>query len=268
MNALGHAITRKVIHLISIVGVIGLVCLNVASQPAANDCAEAKAQLTRAETKLNDWPALARYREANTKLAGPSKSEQRVVFMGDSITDSWDDPKYGGFFPGHPYIDRGISGQTTPQMLVRFRADVIALHPRVVVILAGTNDLAGNTGPMTLEAIEDNLMSMAELARENRIHVVLASMLPVSDYEARDGKPIIRTTQRPPEKIKALNAWMKHYAAASKLTYLDYYSAMMDVHGFLKEELSEDGLHPNAKGYAVMAPLAEQSIAKALKSKN
>ena len=188
--------------------------------------------------------------------------------MGDSITDSWDDPKYGGFFPGHPYIDRGISGQTTPQMLLRFRADVIALHPRVVVILAGTNDLAGNTGPMTVEAIEDNLTSMAELARENRIHVVLASVLPVSDYEVRDGKPIIRTRQRPPEKIKALNVWMQRYAVTNKLTYLDYYSAMMDAHGFLKEELSEDGLHPNAKGYAVMAPLAEASIAKALKSQN
>jgi lysophospholipase L1-like esterase len=239
-----------------------------AAQPSPTDCAEVKTQLTRAQTRLNDWPQLARYHDANTSVVAPLKNEARVVFMGDSITDSWDDPKFGGFFPGKPYIDRGISSQTTPQMLLRFRADVIALHPRVVVILAGTNDLAGNTGPMSLEAIEDNLMSMAELARENRIHVVLASVLPVSDYEARDGKPIIRTTQRPPEKIKELNAWIKHYAVANKLTYLDYYSAMMDVHGFLKEELSEDGLHPNGKGYAVMAPLAEQSIAKALKSKN
>jgi len=239
-----------------------------AAQPSATDCAEVKTQLTRAQTRLNDWPQLARYHDENTKTVAPLKNEARVVFMGDSITDSWDDPKYGGFFPGRPYIDRGISGQTTPQMLLRFRADVIALHPGVVVILAGTNDLAGNTGPMTLEATEDNLMSMAELARENRIHVVLASVLPVSDYETRDGKPIIRTTQRAPDKIKALNAWMKQYAVANKLTYLDYYSAMMDVHGFLREELSEDGLHPNAKGYAVMAPLAEQSIAKALKSKN
>lgn len=268
MDTLSYITMRTIVHVISAVGVIGLVCLQAGAQPAANDCADVKAQLTRAETKLNDWPALGRYREANTKLRVTSGPEARVVFMGDSITDSWDDPKYGGFFPGQPYIDRGISGQTTPQMLVRFRADVIALHPKVVVILAGTNDLAGNTGPMTLEAIEGNLMSMTELAKENSIHVVLASVLPVSDYEMRDGKPIIRTTQRPPEKINALNAWMKNYAVTNKLTYLDYYSAMMDVHGFLKEELSEDGLHPNAKGYAVMAPLAEQSIAKALKSKN
>ena len=241
---------------------------NAQAQTAANDCAETKTQLTRAQTKLNDWPALARYHDANVKVVPPAKNEARVVFMGDSITDSWDDPKFGGFFPDKPYVDRGISGQTTPQMLLRFRSDVIALQPNVVVILAGTNDLSGNTGPITIEAIEDNLMSMAELAKAHRIRVVLASILPVSDYEIRDGKPIIRTTQRPPEKIKALNDWMKSYAAANKLVYLDYYSAMIDAHGFLRDELSEDGLHPNAKGYAIMAPLAEQSIAKALKLKN
>jgi lysophospholipase L1-like esterase len=241
---------------------------SVHAQPAAaNDCAETKTQLTRAQTRLNDWPQLARYHNENLKVTPPARNEARVVFMGDSITDSWDDPKYGGFFPGKPYVDRGISGQTTPQMLVRFRADVIALHPQVVVILAGTNDLAGNTGPMTLEAIEDNLISMVELAKANHIHVVLSSVLPVSDYELRDGKPIIRTTQRPPEQIKALNDWMRSYVAQNKLTYLDYYSAMIDDKAFLKEEVSEDGLHPNAKGYAIMAPLAEAAIAKALKGK-
>jgi len=241
---------------------------SVHAQPAvAHDCAETKTLLTRAQTKLNDWPALARYHDANAKVALPAKNEARVVFMGDSITDSWDDPKYGGFFPGKLYIDRGISGQTTPQMLVRFRADVVALHPRVVVILAGTNDLAGNTGPMTLEAIEDNLASMSELARANHIRIVLASVLPISDYESRDGKPIIRTTQRPPEKIKALNDWMRGYVDQNGLTYLDYYSAMTDDKGFLREELSEDGLHPNAKGYAIMAPLAEAAIAKSLKGR-
>jgi len=259
---------RKISRLIVVSVLIALGFTVGRAQTVTNDCAEVKTQLTRAETRLKDWPALARYREDNTKLNAPLASEKRVVFMGDSITDSWDDPKFGGFFPGKPYVDRGISGQTTPQMLLRFRSDVIALQPNVVVILAGTNDLSGNTGPITIEAIEDNLMSMAELAKAHRIRVVLASILPVSDYEIRDGKPIIRTTQRPPEKIKALNDWMKSYAAANKLVYLDYYSAMIDAHGFLRDELSEDGLHPNAKGYAIMAPLAEQSIAKALKLKN
>ena len=237
----------------------------IAAQPTATDCAEVKTQLTRAQTRLNDWPQLARYRDANTKVVAPLKNETRVVFMGDSITDSWDDPKFGGFFPGRPYIDRGISGQTTPQMLVRFRADVIDLHPKVVVILAGTNDLAGNTGPITLEEIEGNFASMAELAKANSIKMVFASLLPISDYEQRDGKPINQSARRPPEKIRVLNEWMKAYATQNKLTYLDYYSAMIDDKGFLKEELSEDGLHPNAKGYAIMAPLAEASIARALK---
>ncbi len=232
------------------------------------DCADVKLQLTRLESRLKDWPALARYREANMKIVPPARGEQRVVFLGDSITDSWDDPKFGGFFPGKPYIDRGISGQTTPQMLVRFRADVIALHPSVVVILAGTNDLAGNTGPTTLEAIEDNLASMAELAATHNIRVALASVLPVSDYEKnKDGQPIIQTAQRPPEQIKALNEWLRRYAAENRLTYLDYYSAMIDENGFLKDELSNDGLHPNEKGYQVMGPLAERAIAAALKGR-
>ena len=237
------------------------------SQSAPDPCAELKAQAARDEATLKDWPALARYRESNAKAAPPSKNENRVVFMGDSITDGWDDPRYGGFFPGKPYIDRGISGQTTPQMLIRFRPDVIALRPKVVVILAGTNDIAGNTGPTTLEAIEDNLASMSELARADGIRVVLSSLLPVSDYEKRDGKPIIQTARRPPAEIRALNDWMRNYAAARGETYLDYFSAMADDKGFLREELSEDGLHPNAKGYAVMAPLAEQAIAAALKKK-
>jgi len=254
---------RLIISLAVLLGSFGA----AAAQPAADPCADTKAQLTRAENRLKDWPALARYHDANSQLAQPATNEARVVFMGDSITDSWDDPKFGGFFPGKAYVDRGISGQTTPQMLVRFRADVIALRPRVVVILAGTNDLAGNTGPATLEAIQDNLMSMAELAKSNSIKVVFASILPVSDYEQRDGKPIVQTVRRPPEKIKALNDWMRSYASKNKLTYLDYYSAMMDEKGFLKDELSEDGLHPNAKGYAVMAPLAEAAISAVLKKK-
>jgi lysophospholipase L1-like esterase len=229
------------------------------------DCSEMKTRLDRAETRLSDWPALGRYREDNKKIAPPANNEQRVVFMGDSITDSWDDPKYGGFFPGKPYVDRGISGQTTPQMLIRFRADVIDLKPKVVVILAGTNDLAGNTGPTTLPAIEDNLISMAELATENGIRVVFASVLPVSDYEMRDGKPIVQTVRRPPAQILELNKWLKDYAARRHHIYLDYFSAMVDDKGFLKNELSDDGLHPNAQGYVVMAPLAEAAITASLK---
>jgi lysophospholipase L1-like esterase len=227
---------------------------------SVDPCAEVKTQFANADKKLKDWPALTRYRETNSATQLPAKGESRVVFLGDSITDSWDDPKYGGFFPAKPYINRGISGQTTPQMLIRFRPDVIALKPRVVVILAGTNDIAGNTGPMTLGDIENNLTSIAELARLNKIKVVFASLLPVSD-----GKPIIQTGRRPPEKIKALNEWIKQYTKEHGLTYLDYYSAMVDGKGFFKDELSNDGLHPNEQGYAVMAPLAQAAIERALR---
>ena len=230
----------------------------------AQDCEEMKTRLDRAETRLKDWPALARYGEDNKKTAPPAKNEQRVVFMGDSITDSWDNQPTG-FFPGKPYVNRGISGQTTPQMLIRFRRDVIELKPKVVVILAGTNDVAGNTGPTTLDAIQDNLKSMAELATAHGIRVVFASLLPVSDYEIRDGKSIVQTVRRPPDQILALNNWMKDYAATHRHGYLDYFSAMKDDKGFLKDELSNDGLHPNAEGYAVMAPLAEAAIAASLK---
>ncbi|HEY2964221.1 MAG TPA: SGNH/GDSL hydrolase family protein [Pyrinomonadaceae bacterium] len=231
---------------------LSLSLVSVFGQSAATDC-------------KTDWPNLARYHDDNTKLAPPAKNEQRVVFMGDSITDSWDNPVYGGFFPGKPYIDRGISGQTTPQMLIRFRRDVIELKPKVVVILAGTNDIAGNTGPTTLEAIEDNFKAMAELATANGIRVVFASVLPVSDYEMRDGKPLTQTVRRPPDKILALNKWLQEFAKANRYIYLDYFSAMVDDKGFLKDELSNDGLHPNAQGYAVMTPLAEAAIAASLK---
>lgn len=235
---------------------------------ADTDVAALSAKLTSAQKTLDDWPNLNRYREANTKVVPPEKKETRVVFMGDSITDAWVRPEYGGFFPGKPYIDRGISGQTTPQMLVRFRPDVIALQPKAVVILAGTNDLAGNTGPMPVSAIEDNLVSMAELASTNKIHVVLASVLPVSNYgHDRTGNPIDMRTKRPPEKILEFNAWIKKFASANGYVYLDYFSATVDDQGLLKRDLSEDGLHPNAKGYSVMAPLAEQAIQAALKHK-
>lgn len=245
-----------------------------AQAPAAQtsaDCAELpalKQNLDNANKTLGDWPNMARYRAANEKVEAPAKKEQRVVFMGDSITDGWSNPKYGGFFPGKPYINRGISGQTTPQMLVRFRPDVIALHPKVVVILAGTNDLSGNTGMEPVSEIEDNLASMADLARAHGIHVVLASITPVSDYgPQREGRPAM-TAGRPPEKILEIDAWIKKYALENGYTYLDYFSATVDDKGFLKKELSEDGLHPNAKGYAVMGPLAEQAIQAAPKKKH
>jgi lysophospholipase L1-like esterase len=235
-----------------------------AGQPSA--CTELEAKLANAQKQLSDWPNLARYREANSKVEPPAAQEQRVVFMGDSITDLWTHPEFGGFFPGKPYLDRGISGQTTPQMLIRFRPDVIALQPKVVVILAGTNDIAGNTGPMSLDDIEANLRSMSDLARANKIRVVLASLLPVSNYgHDRQGNPVDMRTRRPPDKILELNGWIKKYAKEKGYVYLGYFSAMVDDKGLLKQDLSEDGLHPNAKGYAVMGPLAEQAIQSALK---
>jgi len=237
----------------------------------AGDCpelAEAKARLEAQEKRLKDWPDLARYRDANAGVAARSKNEQRVVFMGDSITDAWVQARFGAFFPGKPYIGRGISGQTTPQMLLRFRADVIALQPKVVVILAGTNDLAGNTGPIALQETEGNLASMAELARANGIRAVLSSVLPVSNYgQDRDGNPLDVRIKRPPEKILELNAWIKKYAAEKGYVYLDYFPATVDDQGLLKKELSEDGLHPNSAGYAVMAPVAEKAIQAALARK-
>jgi lysophospholipase L1-like esterase len=235
--------------------------------PLAKQVAHLEEKLTNDEKTLQDWPNLGRYRDANAAMTAPAKDETRVVFMGDSITDMWAQPRFGGFFPGKPYVDRGISGQTTPQMLIRFRPDVLALQPRVVVILAGTNDIAGNTGPMTLEEIEGNLVSMSELARANGIRVVQSSVLPVYDGgHTQEGKLLTMTGGRPPEKILALNSWIKNYAAQHKDIYLDYFSAMVDDHGFLKKELSDDGLHPNKAGYAVMAPLAEKAIAAALQA--
>lgn len=208
---------------------------------------------------MEDWPDLQRYQAANAELAPPANGERRVVLLGDSITDGWD---LGAAFPGKPYINRGISGQTTPQMLIRFRPDVIDLQPFAVVILAGTNDIAGNTGPVRLEDIQANLASMCELAGVHGIHVVLSSVLPIHDY-ARDteGYALIASQWRPPEKIRALNEWLKTYAAQHGQVYLDYFSAMADEQGWLRADLADDGLHPNARGYAVMAPLVEKALA-------
>jgi lysophospholipase L1-like esterase len=204
-----------------------------------------------------DWANLRRYHQENAQLPPPAEGENRVVFMGDSITDAWG-RRYNGFFPGKPYVNRGISGQTTPQMLIRFRPDVIALKPKVVVILAGTNDLAGNTGPMTQEEILGNLISMAELAKANGIRVVLASVLPANDYPWRPEHP------NPSDKIIALNAAIKDYAAKNGLVYLDYFSALVDEQNGLKKEYAQDAVHPNQAGYDVMGPLAEKAIEQTL----
>jgi len=206
----------------------------------------------------NDWAFLERYRQANAALAAPAPGENRVVFYGNSITAGWA-RYFDKEFPGKPYIGRGISGQTTPQMLVRFRQDVVALHPAVVVILAGTNDIAGNTGPSTLEMIEDNFASMTEIAQANHIRVVLSSVLPVYDYPWRPGL-------QPVPKIAALNAWLRSYATAHGATYLDYFSSLADERQGMKSNLASDGVHPTEAGYEVMAPLAERAIADALRT--
>ncbi len=249
--------------------VVALLTLSLQATPPSQlpDCpqlARAITAVVRNDARMRDWAELARYRDANKQLP-PSTSQPRVVFMGDSITDIWQQPRFGFFNTGKPYVDRGISGQTTPQMLVRFRPDVIDLEPKVIVILAGTNDIAGNTGPMTNEEIEGNVQSMAELASAHGIKVVLSSILPVSEYHVQPSIGVPQTTLRPMERIKALNEWMKSYAAAHGYVYLDYFSSMLDDTGLLRAELSEDDLHPNAKGYAIMAPLAEAAIQKALK---
>src|SRR3954462_2786473 len=198
------------------------------TQPAAAatatcpEMATAMTTLLARDVRTRDWAEMARYRDANGTLRAPSSSEARVVFMGDSITDSWQQPRFGGFFPGKPYVDRGISGQTTPQMLVRFHRDVIDLKPKAVLILAGTNDIAGNTGPMPDEDIEGNLASMSELAKANGIKVVMASITPTSAYHppANGGPP--QTSQRPMTRIRAINDWMKKYSADNGHVYLDY----------------------------------------------
>jgi lysophospholipase L1-like esterase len=201
-----------------------------------------------------DWPWLGRFKEADLKLAPPASGENRVVFMGDSITEAW---HLDESFPGKPYINRGISGQTTPQMVLRFRQDVIALHPKVVVILTGINDIAGNTGPETLEQIEDNLASMAELATTNHIRVVLCSVLPAFDFPWSPG-------MQPASKVLTLNQWIKTYAVDHGDVFVDYHTPMKDERDGLPGTLSKDGVHPTPAGYAAMAPLVHAGIEKAL----
>ena len=207
--------------------------------------------------QAQDWPNLKKYQKENTALSIPSSDQKRIVFMGDSITEFWSviDPDY---FSVKSYINRGISGQTTPQMLIRFRADVIALQPTAVVILAGINDIAGNTGPSSIEMIWDNIFSMVELAQANNIKVILCSVLPAYDFP---WKP----NQEPIEKIKALNEIIKNYAKANNIVYVDYYSVMVDDRQGLKAKYSNDGVHPNKTGYQIMEPIVEKAIALVLK---
>jgi lysophospholipase L1-like esterase len=230
----------------------------VAAPAAASTAAPVAAKPDACEAmrkKLDDWPQLGRYAAENAAL--PATEPGRVVFYGDSITDAWGRrPDTGEFFPGKPYVNRGISGQTTEQMVVRFRQDVIDLHPEAVVILAGTNDIAGNTGPETPETIENDFRSMVDLARANHIRVILASITPAAGY------PWKPSAGDPADAIGQINEWMKGYCEENHITYLDYWSAMAGPDGGMKPGISKDGVHPNAKGYAIMTPLAEAALAK------
>lgn len=247
--------------------------------PPRSNCCLANTAKTLAD-QLQDWNQLGRYHEANLELQKQPADPKRVVFMGDSITDFW---KLEESFPGKPYVNRGISGQTTPQMLVRMYPDVISLKPAAMVVLAGINDVSHNTGPSTAEMIEQNIMAMTELAQSHGIKVILCSLLPVSDYpflkqqSERTPQPrpagvpglgpfprIQMTVGHPPADILKLNAWMKDYAAWVNATYADYFTALVDERGWLKDGYSADGLHPNADGYKLMAPIAAAAIQKAI----
>ena len=244
--------------------------------PRANCCLAASARSLA--DQLLDWNQLGRYHADNQELKKQPADPKRVLFMGDSITDLW---RLAEYFPGKPYVNRGIGGQTTPQMLVRMYPDVISLKPAAMVLLAGTNDIAQNTGPETAEMIEQNIMAMTELAQHHGIKVILCSILPVSNYPFLNqqsgrgaqppaaqgpggrGGPVMRmkmTDNHPPDNILKLNAWLKDYATRVNAVYLDYFSALVDEQGWLKESCSGDGLHPNAEGYKIMAPIVEAAI--------
>jgi len=247
--------TRRALFSLSLLVTAG--CASTPSTPVASPRPAPAPAANPAEERLHtDWPWLARYRDENARLAPPAPGEQRVVFFGNSITEGWA-RLFPQQFPGLPYIGRGIGGQTTPQLLVRFQQDVVALHPAAVVILAGTNDIAGNTGPSTLQMIEDNLASMTAIGQANGIKVILSSILPVYDYPWRRGL-------QPAPKIRAVNEWIRQYCARVGCTYLDYYSAIVDARGGLPPDLARDEVHPTEKGYAVMAPLAKAAIDRAL----
>ena len=245
-------------------GSIALLALSALAQqlapplPSTGSAGLDEYRASRIAIYTDDFGELKRYRDADAAMAPPAATENRVVFLGDSITDYW---KLADYFPGKPYLNRGIDGQTTPQMLVRFRQDVIDLHPRVLVVLAGTNDVAGVTGRSRNEDIEANYASMAELARAHGILIVFASVLPVHNYTPDAKESFAR---RPRERILALNIWLKDYCVKNSIVYIDYFSALVDNKGMLRRDLADDGLHPNDAGYKVMAPLAQAAIEKAL----
>lgn len=224
-------------------------------KPPRGNCCLANAAQTLAN-QLQDWNQLGRYHDANQELMKQPVPAGRVVFIGDSITDGW---RLDQAFANKPYVNRGISGQVTSQMLVRMFPDVINLKPAAMIVLAGTNDIARNNGPTTLKMIQDNIQAMTELAQAHGIKVILCSVTPISDYGRTP-----QTSQRPPADILKLNDWLKAYASKSGATYADYFSALADVKGYLKDGISTDGLHPNAMGYALMAPVAEAAIQRAL----
>jgi lysophospholipase L1-like esterase len=244
--------------------------------PRPANCCLLNSAVALAE-QLQDWNQIGRYHQANKDLMQKPADPGRVVFIGDSITDGW---RLEEFFPGRPYVNRGISGQTTAQMLVRFYPDVIALKPAAVVLFAGTNDIARNNGPQTLQMVQHNIMAMTELAQGHGIKVVLAAVMPISDRTmmpaGRGGgpgaaapgatpRPRVQSVQRPPADILRFNAWLKSYAAEKGAVYADYYTATVDGQGFLRDGITGDGLHPNAQGYALMAPVASAAIAQVLK---
>jgi lysophospholipase L1-like esterase len=235
---------------------VSLVAVGDRAQVAApaTDTATPK-QIAAMWAKLADWPQLGYYREANAALPPAAAGEDRVVFYGASVAEYWG--KRGSmFFPGKPYINRGIGGQTSAQMLVRFRQDVINLHPAAIVILEGTNDISGNT--MTSQMSENNWQSMAELAKANGIRVIFTSITPSSDFPWHRGL-------HPAGKIRALNAWLKEYCASHSLIYVDFYPSLVNAEGGMKGDLTVDGVHATPKGYAVMAPFVQAGIDQALR---
>lgn len=238
------------------IALIAVVWLAISAYGQAAATTDPPAQIATMQKKLNDWPQLDRYRSANASLPLAAAGEKRIVFYGDSITDAWA-KKPEEFFPGKPYVGRGISGQTTPQMLVRFQQDVVHLKPAVVVILAGTNDIAGNTGPSTPEMIEDNFESMVAIAKANNIKVVISSILPADHYSWQP-------SAHPADQIREMNTRLKALCERDGLVYLDYYTPMANAKGGLDPELAKDGVHPTSKGYAMMSPLAEKAITEAL----